>query len=168
MGRPAIDLTGHRYGIMTVIGRDLSVRGGASVSSRWIVRCGCGNERSISSNVLRTLHQKSCGCLRGKHEGKYGIPMRALQRWTNMMRRCYQPTSHKDARNYRGRGIAVCVAWHDPKVFYGDIGDPPFGGATLDRINNNGNYEPSNVRWATWTQQNKNRRPFGGRHRHVA
>ena len=58
------------------------------------------------------------------------------------------------------RGIVVCKEWHDPKRFYADIGDEPFEGATLDRTNNDGNYEPSNCRWASWSEQNLNRRSF--------
>lgn len=157
MGRKIIDLTGQRYGIMSVLRRDLSVMGGARISSCWIVKCDCGTERSISSNALRTLNQQSCGCLRGFHG--YGIPKSAFQRWTNMMRRCYSPQG-KDAKNYLERGIEVCLAWHDPRTFYADMGDPPFEGATLDRRNNDLGYSKENCRWATRSEQNKNRRPF--------
>ena len=169
MGRKVIDLTGQSFGIMRVIGRDHTSGGGKGVSSKWLVLCGCGTEKVLSSNVLRTLHQQSCGCMRGiggRFEAVHGIPKAALQRWTNMMRRCYKPASVKDRRNYCNRGIAVCQEWHDPKNFYADMGDPPFDGATIDRINNDGNYEPSNCRWANYSVQNKNRRPFvmGVRH----
>ena len=162
MGRPVIDLTGQRYGIMTVMHRDLNARGGTRVSSKWVVSCGCGRTRSISSNVLRTLNQQSCGCLKGhnlSHPPKYGIPKLAFWRWANMMRRCYSPTSEKDKRNYMDRGIVVCPEWHDPRKYYVDMGDAPFDGATIDRVNNDGNYELKNCRWATYSEQNKNRRP---------
>lgn len=163
MGRPVIDLTGQRYGILTVLYRDPFWVGGRGISSSWVVRCGCGKERTITSDVLRSLHQQSCGCLRGKginFKPKYGIPKNAFQRWINMMRRCYSPTTEKDRRNYMDRGITVCKEWHDPRRFYADMGDPAFKGATLDRLDNNGNYELANCRWATLSQQNKNRRPF--------
>ena len=163
MSRPAIDLTGQRYGIMTVLKRDHSSLGGNGLSSKWIIRCDCGVERSISSGVLRGSHQQSCGCMRGvggRFKPKYGIPTQAFQRWVNMMRRCYSPTSAKDSKHYMERGISVCKDWHDPVKYYADVGDAPFDGASIDRVNNDGNYEPSNVRWATASQQNKNRRPF--------
>ncbi len=81
------------------------------------------------------------------------------QRWYNMMARCYNPTSSRYAR-YGGRGIQVCEEWHDPWTFCRYLDEtlgpcPP--DHTLDRINNDGNYEPGNIRWATYSEQNQNR-----------
>lgn len=74
-----------------------------------------------------------------------------------MMQRCYLQTNHA-FQSYGGRGIKVCDKWHKFEGFYADMGDPPFEGASLDRINNDGNYEPGNVRWATSLEQARNNR----------
>lgn len=158
--RQVIDLTGKTFGIMTVLGKDESAPKGSGCKSHWIVLCRCGVERSIRSDVLRHHKQQSCGCLKGTNNPRAtGLPKQMFQRWINMMRRCYSP-SEKDAKNYKDRGIIVSPEWHDPRKFYEDMGDPPFEGATLDRINNDLGYWKANCRWATRSMQNKNRRPF--------
>lgn len=73
-----------------------------------------------------------------------------------MMARCYNPTSNR-YESYAGRGITVCERWHDVEAFLEDVGEPP-PGKTIERKNNSGNYEPGNVRWATPTDQARNRR----------
>lgn len=163
MGRPVIDLTGQRYGMLSILCRDPDWIGGKGKSARWIVKCDCGKVRLMGSNIIRTLGQVSCGCMRGvggRKEKIFNAPKEIQQRWMNMMRRCYKPFNGKDRKNYMERGITVCKRWHDRDSFYEDVGDIPFKNATIDRVDNNGNYEPSNVRWATYSQQNKNRRPF--------
>lgn len=74
--------------------------------------------------------------------------------WSSMMQRCYN-SNHQYYKKYGERGIIVCDAWHNPENFLNDMGDA--NGLSLDRINNNGNYEPSNCRWATKEQQSINR-----------
>ena len=161
MGRPVVSLTGKVFGKMLVLGRDLSKSSGAGKAAYWQVSCSCGNITSIRTDALRK--QNSCGCEQGVVDGYRTctvMPKKMYYRWHNMMRRCYNPGSEKDHRLYKARGITVCERWHNPLNWYADVGDPPFEGATLDRINNDGPYEPANIRWATWSEQNLNRRPF--------
>ncbi len=83
---------------------------------------------------------------------------KAYSKWRGMKSRCYTP-SNPGYKNYGGRGIAVCKRWRDSfDAYYEDIGDPPFDGASTDRIDNDWHYEPSNVRWSTRSEQNNNRR----------
>lgn len=86
----------------------------------------------------------------GKRRPEYKI-------WDGMMQRCFNPRSPA-FKNYGARGITVCERWHDFVNFYADVGDRP-PGLTFDRIDNDGNYEPANWRWATTADQNRNKRP---------
>lgn len=85
-----------------------------------------------------------------------GKESRAFHAWVNMRRRCCNPRAHNFA-NYGGRGIVVCAEWYDFASFLSDMGEPK-AGQSLDRIDNNRGYEPGNCRWATVTDQNRNRR----------
>lgn len=81
---------------------------------------------------------------------------RLKSRWENMKQRCNNP-NNQGYKNYGGRGIKVCGRWHSFENFYADMGDCPEG-LTLERKDNDGNYEPGNCRWATWKEQGKNKR----------
>jgi hypothetical protein len=126
-------------------------------------RCDCGTEFEVRfSNLGRS--SKSCGCSkRGAGNGRYrhgGADSRLYDVWCQIVARCHRPT-HARFADYGARGITVCEAWRkDFAAFRDYLGEPPDNDRrwTVDRINNDGNYEPGNVRWATYTEQRHNRR----------
>ena len=120
-------------------------------------KCCCGN--AITCRIYRANKGivKSCGCSRRKHgEGKGNTP--EYRAWQQLKQRCLN-SKHADFPSYGGRGILVCARWLDSYTnFLADMGRKPSPAHSLDRIDNNGNYEPDNVRWATWTEQRLNQR----------
>lgn len=95
----------------------------------------------------------------GRFKTTHGMSRTPLYRvWDSMVRRCTNP-SHKKWRLYGGRGITICERWLKFENFYADMGETPTG-LTLDRIDNTKDYEPGNCRWATYSEQNKNRRAY--------
>jgi hypothetical protein len=123
-----------------------------------VVRCDCGVVKSIPAGQVK--RSKSCGCLAAEHNGTptHGmVGTTEYNIWHSMKARCYNP-NNKGFKDYGGRGIKVYHLWHEFKYFYRDMGPRPSPEHTLGRINNDGNYEPSNCRWETVDQQSYNKR----------
>lgn len=156
-----IDLTGTRFHRWSVIGRATNTKQG---QAQWFCRCDCGTERILKSIVIRRGISKSCGCL--KREGlinrstKHGHATNGISQtyhsWAGMIARCTD-TNHSSFNRYGGRGITVCERWLQFDAFLADMGERPKG-TTLDRINGEHGYEPSNCRWATAKDQARNKR----------
>lgn len=168
MKKILMDISGGKYGRFRVIRRNFpNYRG----SAMWRCICECGEIRIVNGCSLRSGNSSSCGCLKrekiSKSHLKHGFNTRRLRTpiikktydaWIEMKRRCYNDKC-ANFKNYGGRGILVCDRWKQNfNNFLSDMGKPPSLSHSLDRIDNNGIYEPKNCKWSTRMQQNSNTR----------
>lgn len=157
-----MDISGHTYGRWTV----LTVSFRKNKHEHWLCRCSCGTERYVTTNSLRRGNSKSCGCynlevarsraIHGATRNNRFTP--EYQSWQDMKKRCGNP-NNRYYHNYGGRGIKVCERWTLSFThFLQDMGLRPSPKHTVERKDNDGNYEPSNCTWETRLRQNNNRR----------
>lgn len=153
-----VDLKGKRFGRLSVVSMAVTKKG---THKKWNCVCDCGNEAIVRGTSLTQSITSSCGCFRSERgkkmltkHGNYNHPL--YQTWVHMIDRCENPNSEGDAKMYKNRGISVCERWHEFENFVSDMGERPVD-MSLDRIDNDGNYEPSNCKWSTPKEQANNR-----------
>jgi hypothetical protein len=162
-GNP-VNLIGQRYGRLSVIER--APMKGACKSPRWLCECDCGQSREVIQEHLRAGRTRSCGCL--TREPRTNVPTKhghtrnrhcspEYCAWRGAKSRC-ENQNHDRYADYGGRGIRMCERWSSSfEAFFADMGPRP-SGRSLERINNNGHYEPGNCKWATRAEQERNKR----------
>lgn len=162
--RKVIDLTGQRFGRLTVLELGKPKNG----RTAWKCKCDCGNIAIVDACSIKSGHTKSCGCLRSEvvkeTVTKHGLSRSKVRKtWKNMISRC-ENKKCSQYEDYGGRGISVCKKWHDLEVFAkwayanGFSEEKTKSEQTIERKDVNGNYEPNNCCFVTMKEQNNNKR----------
>lgn len=157
MKHTRIDLCGQQFGRLTVVAFSHTQSGRAI----WRCVCSCSAETTVSGKLLRSGHTQSCGCLglerrvaATKKHGKSRVNDRTYNCWKDMRKRCNNPASAYYYR-YGGRGISVCSAWDNYDTFLSDMGPCP-SGYSIERLDIDKNYEPTNCVWIPLNRQQRN------------
>lgn len=162
---PTVNIEGMRFGRLVAL-RPIPNSGKSGGYLKWVFKCDCGREIVRSGKMVRSGYISSCGCLKRDYLRSKNAPTYKHGRsntpefhiWSGMIHRCTNPNS-KAYKNYGGRGIKVCDRWRNSfENFLADMGERPSKEYSIDRIDVNGNYEPTNCRWVLWEIQCQNKR----------
>lgn len=149
---------GDRFGKLAVIARAKDAVFRTGKGRRWLCHCDCGTEKIVLDTNLRRGATNSCGCAQKDNTVTHGQSRTSYyQIWEGMIARCSRPTAPRYA-DYGGRGIRVCDRWRDFALFQQDMGSRPGLDYSVEREDNDGDYEPANCRWATRSEQQRHKR----------